>query len=663
MAQSEINNTINTDEIGEPRIGVFICECGVNIGGVINCQTVADYAGTLPDVIRSSVNKYTCSDSGQSEIKQAIKDNNLNRVLVAACTPKTHEPIFRACVEKAGLNPYLFEFVNIREHCSWIHMQEKEDATEKACELVRMGVSRASKLEPLESNEVSVTDTALVIGAGVAGIQSALDIAEMGYKVYLVEKNPSIGGKMAQLDKTFPTNDCSICILGPKMVEVARNKNIELMTYSEVEEVDGYVGNFKAKVRHKARYVDVNTCTGCGLCVQKCPVEVPNIEFNEGIGTRKAIYVPFPQAVPLRAVIDKSVCIDCGACSRACSSNSIIMEQEDTFSELDIGVIVVTAGFDVYDPEPTHDFGYGLYDNVITGMELERLINASGPTMGKVVRPSDVKPPKKVGFIQCVGSRDKKRNRYCSSFCCMYALKDAQLIREKYPDSEVYIMYMDMRTPFRNYEEFYDRARDMGIRFIRGKPGKVTENEDNGLKVRVEDTLTNDIIDLDLDLLVLSVGAVSSESTERIRKILKVSRAADGFLMEAHPKLKPVDTTLDGIFIGGVSQGPKDIPYSVSQGSACAARASRYLAQGKAITEGITVEVNHDVCVACGLCVPMCPFQALSIEDGKLNIIKALCKGCGTCAVACPTGALQQNHFKNDQLLAQVKNVFTFEEE
>ncbi|WP_230375467.1 4Fe-4S binding protein [Methanolobus vulcani] len=660
MAQSEINDdTKNTDE---PRIGVFICECGVNIGGVIDCHAVADYAGTLPDVIRSSVNKYTCSDSGQSEIKQAIKDNNLNRVLVAACTPKTHEPIFRACVEEAGLNPYLFEFVNIREHCSWIHMQEKEAATEKACELVRMGVSRASKLEPLQSNEVPVTNTALVIGAGVAGMQSALDIADMGYKVYLVEKNPSIGGKMAQLDKTFPTNDCSICILGPKMVEVARNKNIELMTYSEVEEVDGYVGNFKVKVRHKARYVDVNTCTGCGLCVEKCPVEVPNTEFNEGIGTRKAIYVPFPQAVPLRAVIDKSVCIDCGACSRACSSNSIIMEQEDTFSELDIGVIVVTAGFDVYDPEPTHDFGYGLYDNVITGMELERLINASGPTMGKVVRPSDVKPPKKVGFIQCVGSRDKKRNRYCSSFCCMYALKDAQLIREKYPDSEVYIMYMDMRTPFRNYEEFYDRARDMGIRFIRGKPGKVTENEDNGLKVRVEDTLTNDIIDLDLDLLVLSVGAVSSESTERIRQILKVSRAADGFLMEAHPKLKPVDTTLDGIFIGGVSQGPKDIPYSVSQGSACAARATRYLAQGKAITEGITVEVNPDICVACGICVPMCPFQALSIEDGKLNIIKALCKGCGTCAVACPTGALQQNHFRNDQLLAQVKNVFTFEE-
>lgn len=642
------------------RIGVFVCECGTNIGGVVNCEAVADYAATMPNVTYSVVNKYTCSDAGQSEIKKAIKDHNLNRVLVASCTPKTHEPIFRACVEEGGLNPYLFEFVNIREHCSWIHMQNKNDATEKASELVRMGVSRAALLEPLESNEVPVINKALVIGAGVAGMQAALDIADIGYKVYLVEKNPSIGGKMAQLDKTFPTNDCSICILGPKMVEVARNKNIELMTYSEIEEVDGYIGNFHIKIKHKPRYVDLSTCTGCGLCVQKCPVEVPDFDFNEGIGTRKAIYVPFPQAVPLRAVVDKSVCINCNACVKTCQSNSVIMDQVESSSDIEVGVIVVTTGYDLYNPEPTHDFGYGLYDNVITGMELERLLNASGPTMGKLVRPSDVKPPKRIGFIQCVGSRDKNRNRYCSGFCCMYALKDAQLIREKYPDSEVFIMYMDIRSPFRNYEEFYDRARDMGIKFIRGKPGTVEEDENCNITVRVEDTLTNNIYNLNLDLLVLSIGAVSSESSEHVRQLLKVSRAADGFMMEAHPKLKPVDTTLDGIFIGGVTQGPKDIPYSVSQGSACAARATRFLAQGKATTEGITVEVNDNICVRCGLCVPICPFQALSLTDDKLTVIKALCKGCGTCATTCPTGALQQNHFKNEQLLAQIKSVFTY---
>ncbi len=650
----------DTGKDPDPRIGVFVCECGVNIGGVVNCKSVADYAASLSHVVHSVVNKYTCSDAGQSEIKQAIKEHKLNRVLVASCTPKTHESIFRTCVEEGGLNPYLFEFVNIREHCSWIHMHDREKATQKAKELVRMGVSRARLLEPLESTEVPVTNKALVIGAGVAGMQAALDIADIGYKVYLVEKDPSIGGKMAKLDKTFPTNDCSICILGPKMVEVARNKNIELMTYSEVEAVDGYVGNFKVRVKHKPRYIDMVSCTGCGLCVQKCPVEVPDFEFNEGIGTRKAIYVPFPQAVPLRAIVDRSVCIDCGACIKACESHSIKMDQQASFSDLEIGVIIVTTGYDVYDPEKTHDFGYGLYDNVITGMELERLLNASGPTMGKLLRPSDVKAPKRIGFIQCVGSRDKNRNRYCSGFCCMYALKNAQLIKEKYPDSDVFIMYMDIRAPFRNYEEFYDRARDMGIKFIRGKPGKVSEDANNNIMVRVEDTLTNNIYNLQLDLLVLSVGAVSSESSEHIRQLLKVSRAADGFMMEAHPKLKPVDTTLDGIFIGGVTQGPKDIPYSVSQGSACAARAVRYLARAKASTEGITADVDTSICVGCGICVPMCPYQALSLENGKLNIIKALCKGCGTCAAACPTGALKQDHFTNEQIFAQVKSAFTF---
>jgi heterodisulfide reductase subunit A len=654
---------IINEEAEELRIGAFICECGVNIAGAVDCNAVADYISTLPNVTTAVVNKYTCSDAGQEEIKKAIKDLDLNRVLVASCTPKTHEPIFRACVEEAGLNPYLFEFVNIREHCSWIHMWEKEDATKKAKELVRMGIARAALLEPLQSSEVPVTNKALVIGAGVTGMQAAMDIGDMGFQVYLVEAGPSIGGKMAQLDKTLPTNDCSICILGPKMVEVNRNPNIEIMSYSEVEEVDGYVGNFDVKVKHKARYVDIDLCSGCNSCVEKCPVEVPYWEFNEGIGTRKAVYVPFPQAVPLRALIDKSICIDCGACSKACERGAIKMDQEDTFSELEVGVIVVCVGYDVYDPEPNHDFGFGLYDNVITTMEFERLINASGPTMGKVVRPSDVVQPKRIGFVQCVGSRDVNSNIYCSSFCCMASLKNAQLIKEKYPDTEVYIMYMDMRTPFRMYEEFYNRARDMNIHFIRGRPAEVTENEDKNIIARVEDTLTNKIENLELDMMVLSVGAVSPDSTEKIRQILKVSRAADGFMMEAHPKLKPVDTTLDGIFIGGMTQGPKDIPYSISQGSACAARATRFLAQGKALTEGITIAVDDDICVGCGVCVPMCPFQALKMDDdGKLEIITALCKGCGTCAVACPSGALQQSHYKNNQILAQVREVFAYEE-
>lgn len=649
----------------EPRIGVFVCECGVNIGGVINCAQVAEYAETLPDVVLSKVNKYTCSDAGQAEIKSAIKEHKLNRVIVAACTPKTHEPIFRACVEEAGVNPYLFEFVNIREHDSWIHMKEGEAATRKAEDLVRMGVARARLLEPLESSEVPVSDKALVIGGGVTGMQAALDIAEMGYQVYLVEKEPSIGGRMAQLDKTFPTNDCSICILGPKMVEVSRNPNIELMTYSEVEEVDGYVGNFKVKVQHRPRYIDIDKCTGCALCSDVCPVEVPYDEYNAGIGSRKAAYVPFPQAVPLRAVIDKENCINCKACVKACERDAVELEQEPSYSELEVGIIVVAVGYDVYDPLPGNDYGYGLYDNVVTAMELERLINASGPTMGKVVRISDLEPPKRIGFIQCVGSRDRKTNPYCSSFCCMYALKNAQLLREKYPESEITLLYMDMRTPFRMYEEFYGRARDYGIKFIRGKPSEVTETPEQNLIVRVEDTLTGEVKNLEYDLLVLSVGAVPNAGTEKIRQILKVSKAVDNFMMEAHPKLRPVDTALDGIFIGGVTQGPKDIPYSISQGSACAARAARYLTQGKALTEGIIAKVREEECVGCGVCVPMCPYQAIQLneEKQKAEVIQALCKGCGTCAAACPTSAIDQSHFKNEQILSQLKAAFTFEEE
>ncbi len=645
----------------EKRVGVFICECGVNIGGVINTKEVAEYAATLPGVKVTSVNKFTCSDSGQADIQQKIKEYNLNRVVVAACTPKTHEPTFRACLEQAGLNQYFLEFVNLREHSSWIHMWEKEKATEKAKDLVRMGVERAKLLEPLEASEVPVIDKALVVGAGVAGMQAALDLADMGFKVYLVEKEPSIGGRMARFDKVFPTNDCSICILGPKMVEVARNKNIEIMSYSEIREVDGYVGNFKVKIEHKPRYVDISKCTGCGKCSEVCPVEVP-YDFNEGFGTRKAIYVPFPQAVPLRAVLDKENCINCKACLKACERKAIDYDQQPSYSEIEVGVIIVAVGFKTYDPEPNHDFGYGIYDNVITAMEFERLLNAAGPTGGHVIRPSDCKEPIRVGFVNCVGSRDKNTNIYCSGVCCMYTIKNAQLLKEKRPETEHTIMYIDIRTPFRGYEETYNRARSLGVKFLRGRPVEVKEDpETKNIKVRVEDTLTNEIRNLEFDLLVLATGIVPHEGIDQIQQLLKLSKASDGLLMEAHPKLRPVDTTIDGVYIAGVASGPKDIPYAVSQGSACASRAAILLKNRKAITEGITAIVNEDVCVGCEVCVPMCPFQAIKVENNKAKVIKALCKGCGTCVTACPTGALEQGHFKNNQILAQVKNVFRYE--
>jgi len=648
----------------EKRVGVFVCECGVNIGGVVNTRAVADYIGTLPGVKVTSVNKFTCSDSGQADIQSKIKEHNLNRVVVAACSPKTHEPTFRACIEQMGLNQYFLEFVNIRDHCSWIHMWEKEKATEKAKDLIRMGVERSKLLEPLQASEVPVTDKALVIGAGVAGMQSALDLADMGFQVYLVEKEPSIGGRMARFDKVFPTNDCSICILGPKMVEVARNKNIKIMSYSEVKAVDGYVGNFNVKVEHKPRYLDVAKCTGCAKCSEVCPVEVP-YDFNEGMGTRKAIFVPFPQAVPLRALIDKENCINCKACAKACASGAINYDMQTSYTDLNVGVIIGAVGFKTYDPEPRHDFGYGLYDNIITAMEFERLLNAAGPTGGHVVRPSDCKEPIRVGFVNCVGSRDKNTNIYCSGVCCMYTIKNAQLLKEKRPETDHTVMYIDIRTPFRAYEESYNRSRNLGVKFLRGRPVEVKEDPvTKNIKVRVEDTLAGEIRNLEFDLLVLATGIVPNEGIGQIQQLLKLSKAADGLLMEAHPKLKPVDTTIDGVFLAGCASGPKDIPYAVSQGSACAGRATILLKNKKAITEGITAVVNPDVCVGCQVCVSMCPFQAIKFEakDNKANVVKALCKGCGTCVAACPTGALEQSHFKNNQILAQVKNVFRFEE-
>ncbi|MHC1584851.1 MAG: 4Fe-4S binding protein [Candidatus Syntropharchaeia archaeon] len=649
----------------EIRIGVFVCRCGVNIGGVVDCDAVAEYASKLPNVVCTSVNKFTCSDSGQADIQEHIKKYNLNRVVVAACTPKTHEPTFRICCEEAGVNQYLFEFVNIRDQCSWIHLWDREGATKKACDLVRMGVARAALLEPLEESKVSVNPNVLVIGAGVAGMQAAMDLGDMGFHVYLVEKEPSIGGRMARFDKVFPTNDCSISILGPKMVELERNENVEIISYAEVIDVDGFVGNFDVTIEEKPRYIDTKKCTGCALCSEKCPVEVP-YDFNEYFGTRKAIYVPFPQAVPLKALIDMENCLrsegeECKACIEACERDAIDFSQESKYRKVKVGVIIVALGFNTYDPEPNHDYGYGIYDNVITTMEFERLLNAAGPTEGHVIRPSDCEEPMRVGFINCVGSRDVNTNIYCSNVCCMFNIKNSQLLKEKRPDTDHYIFYMDIRAPFRLYEESYNRARELGVKFIRGMPSEVIEKENGNLVVKVEDTLKNEIVNVEVDLLVLGTGIVPHGGIEKISRILRLPRAADGLLMEAHPKLGPVDTTVDGIFLAGCASGPKDIPYAVSQGSGAASRAARLLIAGKAKVSGTTATLESEKCIVCGLCVDTCPYGALRIENKSLKVIEALCKGCGACAAACPTGAMEQRHFKNEQIHAQIKNLFSYE--
>ena len=647
---------INNEEI---RVGVYVCHCGVNVGGVVNCPEVAAYAETLPNVVIAKDYKYMCSDPGQSLIQEDIKEHNLNRIVVAACSPRLHEPTFRRCVEEAGLNKFLFEFANLREQDSWVHMTQPEEATAKAKDLTRMAVAKARLLEPLEASKVAVDKKCLVIGGGVAGIQSALDLADMGFKTYMVERNPTIGGRMGQLDKTFPTLDCSMCILAPKMVDTSKHENIELITYAEVKEVDGYIGNFTVKVEKKPRYVKEDDCTGCGQCQEVCPIEIPNY-YDEGVGMVRAAYIPFPQAVPLCATIDKNYCIDCGLCETVCGPDAIDRDMEPEEIELHVGTIIAATGYDPYDPTEKYEYGYGRYTNVITAMEIERMINASGPTGGHVQKPSDGKEPKRVAFIHCVGSRDEQIGKsYCSRVCCMYSMKNAQLCIDHEPDTEVTCYYMDIRSFGKGFEEFYKTSQEKyGIEFIRGRPAEILENDDLTLTVRAEDTLLGKVTEYTYDLVVLSVGLEPPKGSNELRQTLGLSRTTDGFYMEAHPKLRPVDTLTDGVYIAGVAQGPKDIPDAVAQGSAAASRASIPMAKGEVEIEPITADTDTTVCGACEVCVELCPFGAVSIEgegaDKHAAINVALCKGCGTCVGACPSGAMNQNHFKTEQIMAQI---------
>jgi heterodisulfide reductase subunit A len=640
----------------EPKVGVYTCHCGINIGGVVDIDAVKDYAATLPNVVVSEEYKYFCSDPGQEMIQKDIKEKGLNRVVVAACSPRLHEPTFRRAVKEAGLNPYLFEFANIREHDSWVHQNEPEAATEKAKDLVRMAVAKARLLEPLISETVSVDNKALVIGGGVAGIQAALDLGDMGFQTYLVEKQPTIGGRMAQLDKTFPTLDCSMCILAPKMVDCGKHENIELISYAEVKKVDGFIGNFKVEVEKKPRYIDESLCTGCGSCSEVCPIEIPNY-FDEGVGMVKATYIPFPQAVPLCSTIDKDYCIECKLCDQVCGNMAIKHDQEPETIELEVGTIIVATGYDPYDPTEKKEWAYGQAENVVTGLELERYINASGPTQGHVVKPSDGKAPKSVAFIQCVGSRDEQIDKpYCSRVCCMYAMKNAQLIMDHEPDTEVTIYYMDIRAFGKGFEEFYKRSQEKyGIKFIRGRPATVLENPDKTLTIRAEDTLLGKVTEYDYDMVALSVGLQPPEGAEELRQTLALSKSADGFLMEAHPKLRPVDTLTDGVFLAGVAQGPKDIPDAVAQASGAAARAAIPMIKGEVEIEPIIAIVDEDVCGGCEVCLELCPFGAIERIDEKAHINIALCKGCGTCVAACPSGALDQQHFKTSQIFAQIE--------
>jgi heterodisulfide reductase subunit A len=649
----------------EPKIGVYICHCGSNIAGTVNCEAVASFARDLEGVVVARDYKFMCSDPGQELIKKDIRELGINRVVVASCSPTMHEPTFRRACQEAGLNPYLFEMANIRDQCSWV-TEDKEKATGKAEALVSAAVSRVYYHQPLDTREVDINPNTLIVGGGIAGIQAALKIGDSGHKVYLVEKSPSIGGHMAQLDKTFPTLDCSACILTPKMTLVGSHPYMEMMTYSEVEEVSGFIGNFKVKVRKKAKYVNHDKCTGCGLCQTKCPANVDS-EFDAGLGKRKAIYTPFPQAVPNKPVIDTKNCIyflkgKCRACEKFCEVGAIDFEQEDELVELEVGSIIVTTGFQVFDPTPIYQYGYGRLPNVITSLEFERLVSSAGPTGGEIVL-KDGSNPESIAIIHCVGSRDEKYHEYCSRVCCMHSMKFAHLIKE-HTDAEIYEFYIDIRSFGKGYEEFYNRILNEGTIFVRGRPAEITDiaetpEEKGKLVVQFEDTLAGQQRRLPVDMVILSCALEPQPDTEAVSRLFNISRSADGFFLEKHPKLDPVATMTDGIFVAGCCQGPKDIPDTVAQASAAAAEVLAMISKGRVEIESATAIIDERICSGCQACKLVCPYSAIDFDRQKkvCRVNDALCKGCGACVGGCPSDAISLKHYTNEQIVAQMEGL------
>jgi heterodisulfide reductase subunit A2 len=650
----------------QERIGVYVCHCGTNIAGVVNVGEVSQWAGeNLKDqgVVVARDYKFMCSSLGQELIQKDIKELGLTRVVVAACSPHLHEKTFRNACKGADLNPYLCELVSIREQVSWVHT-DKSAATEKAKAIVSGGVARVAHHEPLVPLHVPIHPATLVVGGGIAGIQAALEIADAGFPVYLVEREPSIGGHMAQFDKTFPTLDCSACILTPKMVDVGNHPNVTLLTYSEVQKVDGYVGNFSVTIKKRARHVKVEDCTGCGVCWEKCPKKVIDDKFEAGIGYRKAVYTPFPQAVPKYPVIDEVNCTyyekgTCKACEKFCPTHAIDFAQQDEVITVPVGNIILATGWDLFDARRIPNYGYGRIPNVFTSMEFERLSNSAGPTGGNIVLRDGKTTPKSVGIIHCVGSRDKNYNNYCSSICCMQSLKFAHLVQEK-TGATVYNFYIDIRTPAKAYDEFYQRLIEEGTLFVRGKVAEIVDSgEDGKLIIQAEDTLVGKQRRVPVDMVILSAGLEPRHDAKEVAKIFGISCSADGWYIERHPKLDPVATMTEGVYIAGCVQGPKDIPASVAQGAAAAARVLGKIQQKEIALEPVRATVHEEQCSGCRICNNQCPFNAIIFHEDRMvsEVNPALCQGCGTCVTACPAGAISGTGFSNDQILSQIEGL------
>ncbi len=664
------------------RIGVFICHCGENISATVDCSKVAQVAATFPGVVHSVDYKYMCSDPGQTLVGNAIKEHNLTGVVVSACSPRMHEPTFRRACAEAGLNPYQCEMANLREHCSWVH-ERNEKTDDKAIDLVRMLVEKVKRNNSLQPIKVPVTKTALVIGGGVAGIQAALDIANAGHKVIMVEREPSIGGHMSQLSETFPTLDCSQCILTPRMVEVAQNPNIKLYTYAEIESVEGFVGNFTVKIRKKAKSIDESKCNGCGLCTTKCPNKKNPNEFELGMAKRPAIYVPFPQAVPNIPVIDKTQCTyyktgKCKICEKVCQANAIQFDQQDEIIEVPVGAIAICTGFDIKKADFFPEYGYGKHKDIIDGLQFERLASASGPTAGEIRRPSDGQIPKKIVFVACAGSRDPAKGiEYCSKICCMYTAKHAILYKHKVHDGTAYIFYMDIRAAGKNYDEFTRRAiEEDDAKYIRGRVSKIYERDGKLIVVGADTLMGAQTVEIEADMVVLATAGVANQGAEKLAQILHVSYDQHKFFSEAHPKLKPVETNTAGIYLAGACQSPKDIPESVAAASGVAGKISCLFSNSELTREPLIAVVDrtappqYSSCTGCFMCQSVCPYNAIEreeINDRNGNLVKqlafinpGLCQGCGTCVAVCKSKSIDIEGYTNLQMYSEVDALLNF---
>lgn len=653
----------------EARVGIYICHCGSNISDIVDVNQVVQFAQNLDSISVVRDYRLLCSEPGQELIKKDIKEKILSHVVIASCSPAMHEITFRRVCQEAGINPYLMQIANIREQCSWV-TDNKSDATEKSKALVRAAVKRVLYHQPLKYKKIPINPDTLIVGGGIAGIQAALAIADSQHKVYLVEKSPSIGGHMIQLDKTFPTLDCAACIISPKMALVGSHPFINLLTYTEVENISGYIGNFKVSIRSKAKYVEESKCNGCGACFEVCPIELPS-EFEQGLSMRKAIYTPFPQAVPNIPVIDMKYCPyisqgTCRACEKLCESEvgakAINFFQTDKINEIEVGNIILATGFDLFDPSRIYEYGYKRLDNVISSLDFERMVNSAGPTGGDIVL-KDGSVPRSVAIVHCVGSRDVNYNDYCSGICCMEALKFTHIIKNKI-NAEVYQMYIDMRCVRKRFEEFYEQILEEGAILVRGRPGEITNVTENSeekgkLIIIVEDTLIHRRRRIPVDLVVLNCAIEPQSDAQKVARIFNINVGNDGFFLEKHPKLYPVSTMTDGIFIAGCCQGPKDIPDTVDQASAAAAQVLTALSKGNVEIEPTTIIIDKSTCSGCQTCVKVCPYNAIyvNLKEQNCGVNEALCRGCGICVAECRNSSIVLNHCTDQQLIAEMEGI------